>query len=242
MIAGSPDSALTTTARWRLSHGIALTQALRVGERLRVATLGCAERIFGPDAIPWVLSGHGIPAGLSHQHAFYLSEDRDQDGWIDHVVIHAEAGLEPLALAALGRLGFVMVSELRDMWAGNGRAARAGGSLFAAAPLWISATPYLPPWPWDAASPESVSACFARECRLRGLPEPRRVEKLPGAILRAGILPAEPFERIRATGTPPPWRPGGFFALEFAAPVAGPVALGYGCHFGLGLFRPVEVA
>ena len=30
------------------------------------------------------------------------------------------------------------------------------------------------------------------------------------------------------------------FEIEFAEPVAGPIALGYGCHFGLGLFEPVS--
>lgn len=30
------------------------------------------------------------------------------------------------------------------------------------------------------------------------------------------------------------------FEIEFAEPVCGPIALGFGCHFGLGLFLPVE--
>jgi CRISPR-associated protein Csb2 len=29
------------------------------------------------------------------------------------------------------------------------------------------------------------------------------------------------------------------FELEFAEETAGPLALGFGCHFGLGLFEPV---
>jgi CRISPR-associated protein Csb2 len=30
--------------------------------------------------------------------------------------------------------------------------------------------------------------------------------------------------------------------LEFTEPVAGPFALGYGCHFGLGQFMPLDPA
>jgi hypothetical protein len=30
--------------------------------------------------------------------------------------------------------------------------------------------------------------------------------------------------------------------LEFAEPFSGPLALGFGCHFGLGLFAAVESA
>src|SRR5690606_16018485 len=33
-------------------------------------------------------------------------------------------------------------------------------------------------------------------------------------------------------------RPGFGFRITFTEPVAGPIALGYGAHFGLGLFRP----
>jgi CRISPR-associated protein Csb2 len=32
--------------------------------------------------------------------------------------------------------------------------------------------------------------------------------------------------------------PGTAFKLTFAGPISGPLALGYGAHFGLGLFVP----
>jgi CRISPR-associated protein Csb2 len=34
----------------------------------------------------------------------------------------------------------------------------------------------------------------------------------------------------------------GAFRLTFAEPVGGPIALGYACHFGMGLFRPADAA
>lgn len=36
-------------------------------------------------------------------------------------------------------------------------------------------------------------------------------------------------------------RPVGVFQLTFAAPIAGPVGLGYASHYGLGLFLPVQM-
>ena len=36
-----------------------------------------------------------------------------------------------------------------------------------------------------------------------------------------------------------PVRPGFFLRLTFDHPVQGPLAIGYGAHFGLGMFRPV---
>jgi len=35
-------------------------------------------------------------------------------------------------------------------------------------------------------------------------------------------------------------RPAGFFRIDFGRNVAGPIALGHSCHFGLGLFVPAE--
>jgi len=41
-----------------------------------------------------------------------------------------------------------------------------------------------------------------------------------------------------ASGLKQPDAHGGFWRLTFAEPVYGPVALGFGCHFGLGMFIP----
>jgi CRISPR-associated protein Csb2 len=48
------------------------------------------------------------------------------------------------------------------------------------------------------------------------------------------------FETRRRIGTTRESRsrhPGAFFRLEFAEPVQGPLAFGFACHLGLGLFR-----
>ena len=37
-----------------------------------------------------------------------------------------------------------------------------------------------------------------------------------------------------------PDRQGSFWRIRFAKPVKGPISLGFGCHFGLGLFRPAD--
>ncbi len=51
------------------------------------------------------------------------------------------------------------------------------------------------------------------------------------------------FHRFRAKrGLTQPDTRGGFWCIEFAKPVQGPLALGFGCHFGLGLFAPVANA
>lgn len=37
-----------------------------------------------------------------------------------------------------------------------------------------------------------------------------------------------------------PDRLGSFWRLTFPEPIQDPLALGFACHFGLGLFRPVD--
>ncbi|MEW6278004.1 MAG: type I-U CRISPR-associated protein Csb2, partial [Candidatus Eremiobacterota bacterium] len=73
------------------------------------------------------------------------------------------------------------------------------------------------------------------ELQRRGLPEPLSVTRLPMHRLSSRTVSWWEFVRSRKNDTP---RPGYGYALEFAEPVPGPVCLGYGCHFGLGLFLP----
>jgi len=231
----------STTVRWRLSHGLPLTEALRVGEAMHSAALGCLRLAYGPDAIPPVLSGHGLPSpGWVHQHAFHLAEAADLDGWIDHLVIHADAGLPDAAIMALHSFVPRLPGACLDMWAGDGRASRAGGLLLGASRRWVSMTPYLPPW--HRKKRAGLVEHLLRELGLRGLPVPLEVHQLPGVSTSAGLLEAEAFVRRRMKGPPAPMLPGWFLLIEFPETVTGPLALGYGCHFGLGLFQPVSAA
>ncbi|MGH7038203.1 MAG: type I-G CRISPR-associated protein Csb2 [Stellaceae bacterium] len=242
------NSAPPATARWRLARPIPLTLALPVGERLRDAALGQAAEVCGGEAVPWVISGHDLPERAQHHHAFYLSEDADGDGWIDHLVVHAEAGLAPLALAALRRLNrlfdaALFETELLELWTGDGRTARAGGTLLGTARLWLSTTPYLPPWHRKKRGRGSeVGDYLRRECAQRGLPVILRVGLFSDLVPPLPEPPVRAFWRERRGHLPPPYLPGWFLAVEFAEPVSGPLALGYGCHFGLGVFCPAEAA
>ena len=71
----------------------------------------------------------------------------------------------------------------------------------------------------------------------RGWPEPKRVECVSETVARGHRLRWLRFRRHRRSGRGRqgvPWAFG--FQLEFAEPVTGPLALGYGAHFGLGQF------
>ncbi|MHB8391934.1 MAG: type I-G CRISPR-associated protein Csb2, partial [Acidobacteriaceae bacterium] len=82
-----------------------------------------------------------------------------------------------------------------------------------------------------------------RECMERGLPEIARITHFPTVRIRGRELRPIHFHRFRSKrGLTQPDTRGSFWRIEFAKPVRGPLALGFGCHFGLGLFVPVHDA
>jgi CRISPR-associated protein Csb2 len=77
-----------------------------------------------------------------------------------------------------------------------------------------------------------------RELHSRGLPEPIAIRRIEGYT--AGDRPMVrwlEFQTRRFNGTQGNGLAG--FELEFAEPVTGPIAVGFGCHFSLGLFRAI---
>ncbi len=231
-----PAPETLTTARYALYAKPLprVTDAVKVGEMLRIALMGKARRLFG-DAIPAMLSGHDLPADNRHGHAFFLPE-ANADGQVDHLIVHAPDGFDARAQLTLAELTSIRTregAEWRLLLEGMGETSLFPRSpALAAASVWRSKTPYLHPWyrKKGLGIPEQI----ARECRLRGYPEPVVVEVLPEHKPRA-----LDFRRFRSKrGLTQPDRLGSFLKLTFSEPLCGPLALGFGCHFGLGLFQP----
>lgn len=214
--------------------------SIRIGELLRLAVMSRAKVLLGEDAIPSVFSGHDLPADNRHQHAFYLPWDADGDGRIDRLVLHVPAALDTVQRG--------IVESLRRIWDRDGSEWRLvleaiGGSsvssLLSASRQWRSVTPYL--HPWHRKKGFDVEEQIRRECRARGWPEPVEIERIESVDV--GSRPRRPihFRRLRSRrSVQQPDRNGSFWRLCFPEPLAGPLALGFGCHFGLGLFEALE--
>ena len=228
------------TVRFRLAgdRAPARHHAPEVAERSRRATLGQARRLYGAGGVPAVLSGHdgGSPGpGRGHGHAFWLPEDADGDGRLDHLTVHVPA-MDGAALAALLAADIAIHSRRESWraqwhWIGGSGDGDAPGPLLGSARTWISLSPYV--GPWHEKPRFSPADMLRRECRARGLPSPLTIEPTDagaGADERAA-----PRWRWRRSAPPGAGR-GTRWRLAFGAPVRGPLALGYGCHFGLGLF------
>lgn len=98
-----------------------------------------------------MLSGHELAKGNRQGHIFYLPEDADGDGHIDHITIFAKAGFNKDVYRMLNnitrlwnRKGVEWQLILEDI--GPRERLKAYTPLLAEADLWISVTPYLHPW------------------------------------------------------------------------------------------------
>ena len=244
-----------------------IEDAVRIGELMRRAALAKfgwrTDEATGrsiPRA-PWQISGRGADgrplADPAHSHAFWLPEDADSDGWIDHVSVCIESGIDGDVRARLDRItrlwlaprhrpsgdepGPATVKEWRLALEGFGRPADfAGGArIFGTAARWRSVTPFL------AAGHLKASRYRGEVLRLlkrRGLDaDGVEVEEMKGIAVGGSERRALHFHRFRSRGgEKQPDTAGALLRIVFPHPITGPLAIGFGSHFGLGLFKPEE--
>lgn len=216
---------------------------------------------------PWQVSGRDSEGkqlkNPSHAHAFWLPEDVDNDGLIDHVSVYIASGIDSNVRNKLARIARLWIpqkdrSEAFDTndtsaveWKlvleGFGQPAdfAAGASIFGVSAKWRSTTPFL-------ASGHLKAAGYAGEiCRLlkrRGIDTrfgfnvadvsvTKPSETSPGEVERRAIQ----FQRIRSRGGErQPDAVGTMLEVVFPTQIEGPLALGFASHFGLGLFAAVN--
>lgn len=98
---------------------------------------------------------------------------------------------------------------------------------------WISLTPFVPARFVKPRGKNSVEGQVQSELRSRDLPPAEQIE-----LIDSLSDTMRTFQLARRRGKPqPPRRIGFAVRLRFAQPVFGPIALGYGSHFGLGVFQ-----
>lgn len=243
----APRGSTPTTAVY-LAAGAApppLTEALAIAELLRRSVMAWYGRLNQGVSSP-VLSGKdaaGRPLE-GHRHAFYLAIDEDGDRRIDRLIVYAPMGLGPAERQAIAAVRTLEPGRGRPplelQLLGFGGPERFTSRAFGPARRWRSHTPFL-----LVRHPKVRGGSDARrmvddppdqvllELARRGLPRPTSIRTVRGP----GFRWLE-FRTHRAGDAGPPGAWG--FELEFPEPVTGPIAIGRHCHFGMGLFLPVE--
>lgn len=249
---------------------------IRIGELMRRAALsrfgwrqdGSSRRRV-PNA-PWQITGRnseGRPLqSPTHGHAFWLPEDADSDGLIDHVSVFIPNGIDrdvQLKLDGITRLWMERkrrpssvaadtagMEEWRLALEGFGKPADFSDSaIFGRSRKWRSATPFLAAGYLKSGG---HAAEFRRLAKRTGMEERfgfdsasvdiRELKDMHiGGVSRHTLH----FRRFRSLGRGTQHdTSGALLEVTFPLPVSGPIALGFGCHFGLGLFecRPADTS
>ena len=246
-----------------------IEDTIKIGELMRLAALSkfgwghdeaSGRRV--PNA-PWQISGRGADGkplrDPSHSHAFWLPEDADSDGLIDHVSVFIANGIDREVRARLDRITRLWIEprqrvedddtevasakEWRLALEGFGKPEDfAGGArIFGRSDRWRSATPFLAAGHLKAGG---YAAEFRRLVARTGVDRrfgfdaaAIRISESPEVRVGDAARRVLHFHRFRSRGREAqPDTSGTFLDIVFPAPVDGPIALGYGSHFGLGLF------
>ena len=190
-----------------------------------------------------------------HTHAHYFPLDLDNDHRIDHVLVYASAGLDEIARRAITRVRrtwtkgddttiFVTCAGFGDLDLFRQQIRHRDGRPEVIIPpqpstTWASITPYVPARHLKPRNNRyTITDDVLREFELRGMPEPSRIELFSkNDLIQSNFYR---YVRQRNDRKPQPPQPDVYgIRVHFDSPYSGPIALGYGSHFGLGILGAV---
>lgn len=197
-----------------------------------------------------------------HRHTFYLPTDEDGDGRLDHLTVWTPGkGLTAKEFQAVVSVNTLNPGRHREpiqlVYQSHGTVRDFAGvsPLFASCRLWRSLTPYVLTRHVKFRGPRDENGQremvdgpreqIAREVSLRWPDEPNVKVAAHGPRERiapmrkgqsTGFRPIDYFVHKQGGGS----NGGGVFNFEFEfdSPISGPLALGFACHQGLGIFIP----
>ncbi len=251
-----------TVARFAVNSAVLprITRAISLADRVHAALLSR----FRESAAPPVFTGRdpdGTPR-QKHEHCQILCEANDTHDRITHITLFAKMKFgekERAAIESLTKVWGHGGHDVRLVLLGFGDATTFpdcqplnGGNKSS---VWESFTPFvatrhpktyrdgrpkLDENDWWIGSPEHDL------CRLlfeQGFPRPAKLERIQNLKIGQRRLRSIQFQTVRKSGNGrraihPPFG----FRIVFPQPVAGPIAVGYGAHFSLGLFCPEKAS
>jgi len=248
-----PTPRSVATIRRRIVNGVLyaletdvpapVTATIEVAEQVRRKLMGIHRKLTGNlAAISEKFSGKdstGNPL-KGHRHCFILPQDRDSDGWLDHLLVISRDPLDSDELRAMYRL--------ESLWQRGGRPdircvpVQSGSFTEFTRPAsrLVSATPFVTSRHYRTRRGEFTDWLVAevrREATNHDLPQPVRVTLVPNIMVLGRYIFWRDFRRNRRED---PVMPGYGFEMEFGEPILHPIALGYACHFGMGQFSPMN--
>jgi len=239
-----------------------LTAAVSLAERIHVSLVKWSDGspIFtGCDDKGEPLNGNS--------HAYILPESRMSSrsgirGEVTHVTVFAPMGFGPVERSALDGLKKVWGhggNDIQLVLLGVGSREDLAGtpstdrrtSTLGESDVWISRTPFVPTRhpKYTRAGQAKLDASgmhigspvhdFRRLLACSGFPVPVEIQPISSTDLAGRQTRWVEFRRERSAGGGQRATNSGYgFRIKFPVSVTGPIALGYGAHFGLGQFEP----
>ena len=219
-------------------------KTMHVADLVRRAAMSKFHQLFKRSDIPYTISGHSADP-LNHSHALWMPHDQDGDGLIDHVAVYARGGFGRAEMQALGKIADIYNDSVRmRVHFKRFRGMHELGQkckLFEKHNKWKSVTPYYPPR--HIKKNHDIKDQVEWEMSEGNLPgdlESVRIDSSPTIeIHKNKKTPVKEFEN-RRNGKGPTTGMGVSLEINFKKPIRGPLALGYGKHFGLGMFVPIH--
>lgn len=250
-----PASVFPNVARFAVISNVPplTTNSIHIGERIREALLKWS------DSEPVFLgrNENGPSSDPEHSHAFFLPEDTNRDGYIDHITVYADMGFNRQAVSALTRIEKLWGRGGHDLYLaliGIGQVHDLAGTYPESAPLlstgtiWRTVTPYVPSGHLKIKQSDrrdSYKLCNAllrevnRELGRRNRPLAYDLILVEPMEIPGRKLSWLQFRSERFTGGGQRGDNGSFgIQLAFDEPVSGPLCIGYACHYGLGMLVP----
>jgi CRISPR-associated protein Csb2 len=238
-----------------------LSETVAVANRVHEALCKWSDQSDGPASVFSGIGTTGMPLE-GHRHAHIFCEANGKRDAITHITVWAGMGFDEQACLALRRLNKVWGHgghDLRLVLIGLGQ----GDSfpdckLFGSSKVWRSATPFVSTrhtkefrdgrpkidetngWQIGSAAHDLLRLLAMNFQTVRASIRQDKVITVHEAP-DARTLRCLQFQTIRHNGGGRRGHgEGGSFTVTFKEKVSGPLALGYGAHFGLGLFVPVR--
>ncbi len=222
-----------------------VTSTIEISERFRRKLMGIHKKISGhPTKVSQKYSGKDLSGKplKGHKHLYILPQDRDRDGLLDHILAVCRDPLDLGEQLALDRITSIWqpdgkpdIQMIPIQWGKIGDLKGTEPST-----CFTSATPFLPPRHYRKGRGDFMDWIISEvsnEAENHGLPRPISIKPVSNLVTRGHEFRWLEFRRSRKGESS---QIGYGFKLIFSEPVSGPIALGYGAHFGLGLFVPEQ--
>lgn len=256
-----------TVARFAIASNVLprITQAVSVADRLHKTLVSYADK--RQIAHPGIFTGLGTDKQplADHQHTHIFCELGERRDTIGYITLYAPGGYQPEAIQVIedvqrSRLWGKGEHDIDLILLGVGDEGTFQSPLFSKSAKWRSLTPFVSTqhlktyrdgrpkidetsgWQKGSAA-HSLLNLLTKDPRTAGKLKPNglRQEKQGIQISAEKRLRCLQFQTVRYNGNGQRGNgDAGAFVLDFSEPIQGPLAFGYGSHFGLGLFVPAD--